>query len=349
MFALTAAAQSLFFTFGAWLEDEFGFGAVALTAVTFGIGGLELAASTTSAARVDRWGKERSVVFGAGLMVPMGLALAAFGTSFVPGVLALGVFIALFEFSIVSSISIGSELVPGAPARGLSAVIAAATMGRAAAATPATWLYEQHGIWVAGPHRRSVRVADGAVHHPRGGVAVASVGRCNAAPAGRPQRVAVGDLEIRLEVSLVDVDGEMTLEDGRRAGSLVGQGATSPDPTFPSGAAPWRSGSCTSSHRRRSRASARRPSIIVASSTSGSTVRVAVPLTRNCSPTPGHHEPERDGWLFEQVAARVETVVAREIRPCEAVVVEHGHESWRPAAWRGVGTPRTGGAHHEQW
>lgn len=148
MFALTAAAQSLFFTFGAWLEDEFGFGAVALTAVTFGLGGLELVASTTSAARVDRWGKERSVVIGAGLMVPMGLALAAFGTSFVPGVLALGVFIALFEFSIVSSISIGSELVPGAPARGLSAVIAAATMGRAAAATPATWLYEQHGIWV---------------------------------------------------------------------------------------------------------------------------------------------------------------------------------------------------------
>ena len=78
MFGLMGAAQSLFVTFGPWLEDVFGFGTIGLAAVTFGIGGLELAASTTSAARTDRWGKERSVVRGTMLMIPCGLLLAAF-------------------------------------------------------------------------------------------------------------------------------------------------------------------------------------------------------------------------------------------------------------------------------
>ena len=39
MFGLMAAAQSLFVTFGPWLEDEFGVGTAGLAAVTFGIGG----------------------------------------------------------------------------------------------------------------------------------------------------------------------------------------------------------------------------------------------------------------------------------------------------------------------
>ena len=76
LFGLMAATQSLFVTFGPWLEDDFGVGAAGLAAVTFGIGGVELVASLTSAARTDRWGKERSVIAGAGVMVPAGLALA---------------------------------------------------------------------------------------------------------------------------------------------------------------------------------------------------------------------------------------------------------------------------------
>ena len=47
---LMGAAQALFVTFGAWLEDDYDVGTAALSAVVFGIGGLELLASTTSAA-----------------------------------------------------------------------------------------------------------------------------------------------------------------------------------------------------------------------------------------------------------------------------------------------------------
>jgi predicted MFS family arabinose efflux permease len=146
MLGLTAAAQALFVTFGAWLEDGFGFGTAALSAVTFGIGGLELAASTTSAARTDRWGKERSVVGGAVVMIPCGLLLLVLQDQVAPALLALAVFIAAFEFSIVSTIPIGAELSPGAPGRGIGTLLAAGTVGRMLMAVPATVLYDAHGF-----------------------------------------------------------------------------------------------------------------------------------------------------------------------------------------------------------
>ena len=146
MFGLMGAAQSLFVTFGPWLEDVFGFGNIGLAAVTFGIGGLELAASTTSAARTDRWGKERSVVRGTMLMIPCGLLLAAFDETLAVGLIALGIFIAGFEFAIVSTIPIGAELVPGSPGRGVGTMVAWATVGRASVAIPATRLYERYGL-----------------------------------------------------------------------------------------------------------------------------------------------------------------------------------------------------------
>jgi MFS transporter, DHA1 family, inner membrane transport protein len=146
MVGLMAAAQSLFVTFGPWLEDVFGFGGVALSAVTFGIGGLELAASTTSAARTDRWGKERSVVRGTLVMIPCGLVAAAFDQTLAVGFGALAVFIAAFEFALVSTLPIGAELIPGAPGRGIGTLLAAGTVGRTAMAIPATRLYDEHGF-----------------------------------------------------------------------------------------------------------------------------------------------------------------------------------------------------------
>jgi MFS transporter, DHA1 family, inner membrane transport protein len=146
MFGLTAAAQALFVTFGAWLEDVFGLGTASLSAVTFGIGGLELMASSTSAARTDRWGKERSVVRGAMVMVPCGLVLAVADQTLALGLAILALFIAAFEFSIVSTIPVGAELIPGAAGRGIGALLVAGTVGRMAVAIPATRLYESHGF-----------------------------------------------------------------------------------------------------------------------------------------------------------------------------------------------------------
>ena len=146
MFGLMSSAQSLFITFGPWLEDEFGFTTAGLAGVAFGLGAVELVASSMSAARTDRWGKERSVVGGALVMIPAALALAVFNEHLAVGLVLLAIFIAAFEFSIVSALPIGAELVAGAPGRGIGTMIACGTVGRALMAIPATRLYERHGI-----------------------------------------------------------------------------------------------------------------------------------------------------------------------------------------------------------
>ena len=149
LFCLMSATQALFVTFGPWLEDEFGVSNAGLAAVAFGLGALELLASTTSAARTDRWGKERSVAAGCAVMVPTALGLAAVDQYLTPGLVLLGLFIAAFEFAIVSCIPIGGDLIPGSPARGLGTMIACGTLGRAFTAIPATRLYDRWGLSAA--------------------------------------------------------------------------------------------------------------------------------------------------------------------------------------------------------
>lgn len=146
MVAMAAASQSMFVTFGTWLEDDHGFSATALAAVTFSIGGLELLASSLSTARTDRWGKERSVIAGAGVMVVAALGFIALTDVLPVSLVLLGAFIASFEFAIVSMIPIGGELVPGRPAAGISRFLAASAVGRSLATIPATSLYDHAGV-----------------------------------------------------------------------------------------------------------------------------------------------------------------------------------------------------------
>lgn len=147
---LMGASQALFVTFGSWLEDSFGLGAVGLAAITVALGLGELVASLTSARHTDRWGKESSTAGGAALMVPTGMVLAVWHDQMALGIVLLVVAILGFEFGIVSSLAIGSRLVPGSPARGVGAMIAAGTSGRAIVSVPATALYERSGFgWPA--------------------------------------------------------------------------------------------------------------------------------------------------------------------------------------------------------
>ena len=143
---LTAASESLFVTFGPWLQDEFGVGDAVLAATTFALGAVELAASGLSMTRTDRWGKERSVIGGGVVMIGAALLFLVVNEWAVPGMALVVVFIGAFEFSIVSLIPIGGDLVPGLPGRGLGLLMAAATMGRAITTIPTTWLFDNVGI-----------------------------------------------------------------------------------------------------------------------------------------------------------------------------------------------------------
>ncbi len=147
---LMGASQSLFVTFGSWLEDVFEFTPATLAAIVFGLGLGELAASVTSARRTDAWGKEWSAAMGALLMVPAGIGLAVWNDHLGAGLVLLALGVCGFEFAIVSALAIGTTIVPTSPARGLALLLAGGTVGRSIASIPATRLYDRHGMaWPA--------------------------------------------------------------------------------------------------------------------------------------------------------------------------------------------------------
>jgi predicted MFS family arabinose efflux permease len=146
MLALSAASQSVFVTFGSWLEDDFDVSTATLAGITFGLGAVELGASSLSSLRTDRWGKERSVVGGAVLMAIGGTGFAAVDANAVAGMAALALLIGAFEFGIVSAVPIGGDLMPGRPGRGLGVFLGATAVGRGATTIPTTRLYDAHGM-----------------------------------------------------------------------------------------------------------------------------------------------------------------------------------------------------------
>jgi MFS transporter, DHA1 family, inner membrane transport protein len=143
---LMLAAQAAFVTFGSWLEDEFGFNAAGLAAVAFALGAGELIASSSSVRFTDAWGKRRSMIYGAALMVPSGLLLALAHGHVALGLVWLAVYILGFEFAIISGLPLSSNLIPGRPSTGIGIVMVAGTAGRAGMSVPAARLYEHHGL-----------------------------------------------------------------------------------------------------------------------------------------------------------------------------------------------------------
>lgn len=146
MFFLMASSQAMFVTFGSWLDDEFGYTEAGIAAVAFGLGAFELLASVTSARRTDVWGKERSAIAGAMLIIPAGVLLAVLHTQQVPGLVLLGLFLLGFEFAIVSLLPLAANLIPDAPGRGLGIVLAGGMLGRASMSVVATSTYDRFGI-----------------------------------------------------------------------------------------------------------------------------------------------------------------------------------------------------------
>ena len=146
MFCIMSSAQNLFVTFGAWLEDEFQFGAARLAVAGFSLGLVELVASVSSSRQTDKWGKERSIAIGALLIVPAGVLLNLGSHSFVVGIVAVFMYFLGFEFSVVSLLPLATSLVPNSPGTGLGWVLGAGTLGRAVMAIVATHLFESYGV-----------------------------------------------------------------------------------------------------------------------------------------------------------------------------------------------------------
>jgi MFS transporter, DHA1 family, inner membrane transport protein len=150
--ALTAANESVNLVFGVWLEDNFQLKIAALSGVAIVIGLAELCGELFTAGLTDRLGKARAVRIGLVLNCVCAVLLPLCRNSFPLTLAGLVGFYLSFEFSIVSSLPIITEIMPQARATLMGVNVSAFSLGRAIGALLApllyTWSFSANG-WAA--------------------------------------------------------------------------------------------------------------------------------------------------------------------------------------------------------
>jgi predicted MFS family arabinose efflux permease len=139
---ISAANETVNLVFGVWLEDAFGLQIAALGFVAAVIGLSELGGETLAAGFTDFLGKPRAVGIGIVLSTLAGLALPFFGQSQAGATAGLFLFYIAFEFTLVSSLPLMTEILPGARATLMAANSAGHSLGRSAGALLASPLYD---------------------------------------------------------------------------------------------------------------------------------------------------------------------------------------------------------------
>ena len=129
-FFVSVANDNLFVVYGAWLEEAFGLNIVALGLWTSAIGMAELSGESLTAVLADRFGLKRSVILGLSLCSMSYWLLPILGQGLAPAFGSLFLIFLTFEFTIVSFLSICTELLPGSRATMMSGFLAAAGLGR---------------------------------------------------------------------------------------------------------------------------------------------------------------------------------------------------------------------------
>lgn len=129
-FLISAANEALMIIYGAWMEDAFALAVTALGASAIVIGLAELGGEGAVAGFVDRLGKRRAVALGIGLNALSAPLLPLLGFSVEGALVALFLFFISFEFALVSSLPLMTELVPHARATLMAGTAAAFASGR---------------------------------------------------------------------------------------------------------------------------------------------------------------------------------------------------------------------------
>lgn len=149
-FFFSAANDNLFVVFGAWLEQSFGLGVVGLGMGAGVIGVAELLGEALTASLADRLGLKRSVVVGLVLSAISYGLLPLIGHTLPLALASLFILFFIFEFTIVSCLSISTELLPGSRATMMSGFYAAAGIGRVVGALLGGAVWMAGGILATG-------------------------------------------------------------------------------------------------------------------------------------------------------------------------------------------------------
>jgi predicted MFS family arabinose efflux permease len=149
-FFVSAANDNLFVVYGAWLEKRFGLGLVALGVGTSLIGAAELLGEGFTATVADRLGLRRALIGGLSLTVVGYFLLPFLDTSLASAMTGLALLFLVFEFSMVTSISIATELLPDHRATMMAGFFATAGIGRMVGALMGAAVWQAGGIQATG-------------------------------------------------------------------------------------------------------------------------------------------------------------------------------------------------------
>jgi predicted MFS family arabinose efflux permease len=129
-FWISVANDNLFVVYGAWLEKQFGLSIVALGLGTAVIGIAELAGESFTAALADRLGLKRALIGGlAACLICYGI-LPLLGQTLGTALTGLFFLFLTFEFTIVTGLSLFTELVPASRATMMAGYLATGGVGR---------------------------------------------------------------------------------------------------------------------------------------------------------------------------------------------------------------------------
>ena len=149
-FFVSMANDNLFVIYGAWLENAFDLSIVALGVGTSVIGVAELSGEGLTAAMSDRFGLKRSVILGLALcMVSYGM-LPLLGKSLPMALGSLFFIFLTYEFTIVTALSLCTELLPEYRATMMSSFLAAAGAGRVVGALIGGRIWLAGGVFATG-------------------------------------------------------------------------------------------------------------------------------------------------------------------------------------------------------
>lgn len=129
-FWISIANDSLFVVYGAWFEQDFLVSLVTLGFSTVAIGAAELLGESMTALFADRLGLKRAVICGLCLVMFAYLLLPFIGRTLPLAMIGMFCVFLAFEFTIVTSFSLSTELMPGARATMMSGFYATAGVGR---------------------------------------------------------------------------------------------------------------------------------------------------------------------------------------------------------------------------
>ena len=144
---ISLANESLNVVYGAWMEQAFRLPVAALGLSTTVIGVAELAGEGLVMALADRLGKRRVIGFGLAASAAAYAALPYLATRLEFALAGLFLVFITFEFTIVATLPLMTELVPQARSRVLSAMVAFHAFGRMVGALLGGYLFGLGFVW----------------------------------------------------------------------------------------------------------------------------------------------------------------------------------------------------------